>query len=221
MFPSYACSGSSSSSSFKEEEEAGGVTAATYLTRTEISNLLLVAKNYKSHYSRKTADRVFEQMIYIMLLIPFHNDDTTTVYKQPSNLHRDQLFELVKLSVECLLLHLSKDYKHVSDSILERMLNCVLECEGFSVRQKEIILKLSGVDNYGVLVSSSSSSSSNSNSSNVQTPAVNDTTSSSSSSFCETKEKLRNRVKELEAELEYWKQKYFNRFNGDTMKSNC
>jgi hypothetical protein len=217
MFPSYACSGSSSSS-FKEEEEAGGgVTAATYLTRTEISNLLLVAKNYKTHYSRKTADRVFEQMIYIMLLIPFHNDDdATTVYNQPSNLHRDQLFELVKLSVECLLLHLSKDYKHVSDSILERMLNCVLECEGFSVRQKEIILKLSGVDNYGVLVSSSSS---NSNS-NVQTSAVNDTTSSSTTTT-ETKEKLRNRVKELEAELEYWKQKYFNRFNGDTMKSNC
>jgi len=61
-----------------------------FLTRDEVNAILLVCKNYKLHFSRKCAERPFENVISIISKIPWH------IPKIINTLHRDHIFELLK-----------------------------------------------------------------------------------------------------------------------------
>lgn len=62
-----------------------------YLKRDEIQAILMVCRNYKMHFSRKCADRPFENVVSIVAKIPWHISDAC-----PTILHRDHIFELLK-----------------------------------------------------------------------------------------------------------------------------
>jgi len=64
-----------------------------FLTRDEVSAILLVCKNYKLHFSRKCAERPFENVISIISKIPWHIPNII------NTLHRDHIFELLKCTV--------------------------------------------------------------------------------------------------------------------------
>jgi len=64
-----------------------------FLTRDEVSAILLVCKNYKLHFSRKCAERPFENVISIVSKIPWH------IPKIINTLHRDHIFELLKRKI--------------------------------------------------------------------------------------------------------------------------
>ena len=72
-----------------------------FLTRDEVNAILLVCKNYKLHFSRKCAERPFENVISIISKIPWH------IPKIINTLHRDHIFELdfiIKLRLSRILI---------------------------------------------------------------------------------------------------------------------
>ena len=113
----------------------------TYLTRAEISALVSVCKNYKLHFSRKCADRAFENITSIITHLPW-----THPLISPSTLHRDHIFEMLKVAMDALKMHLTKEYHHVSTDLLASMVRCGFMCPGFTERQKMVLLSAAGID---------------------------------------------------------------------------
>lgn len=74
---------------------AGGGSNACppFVTREEINSLLVVCKNYKLHFSRKCAERPFENIISIIAKYPWHQVHLI------SPMHRDHVYEMLKLSI--------------------------------------------------------------------------------------------------------------------------
>ncbi|KAF9941689.1 hypothetical protein BGZ67_004263 [Mortierella alpina] len=109
-----------------------------FITRDEINSLLLVCRNYKLHFSRKCAERPFENILSILAKYPWH---------QPYRvlpLHRDHIFELLKLSIESLRLHLSKEYNNIQSTLLQRMVRSAILTPAFTERQKNMVLHVAG-----------------------------------------------------------------------------
>ncbi|KAI7872816.1 hypothetical protein BDF14DRAFT_1748969 [Spinellus fusiger] len=113
----------------------GGVNCPPFITREEINSLLVVCKNYKLHFSRKCAERPFENIISVITKYPWHQSYLI------STMHRDHIFEMLKLSIESLRTHLSKDYVHIDSSLLERVTRTGLMCPAFTERQKLTLLQ--------------------------------------------------------------------------------
>ncbi|CAO3613179.1 unnamed protein product [Cunninghamella blakesleeana] len=118
----------------------GGNACPPFITREEINSLLVVCKNYKLHFSRKCAERPFENIISIITKYPWHQAHLITIS------HRDSLYEMLKLSIESLLNHLSKDYVQIDPTLLERLVRVGLLCPAFTEQQKIVLLKISGID---------------------------------------------------------------------------
>ncbi|CAG8493881.1 17208_t:CDS:10 [Acaulospora morrowiae] len=110
-----------------------------YITREEMNSLLVVCRNYKLHFSRKCAERPFENIISVLVKFPFHQGDLYTT------LQRDLLFEMLKLAIESLKIHLSKDYHRIDETLLERMMRAGIMTPVFTERQKLMILQVSGM----------------------------------------------------------------------------
>ncbi|KAF9960688.1 hypothetical protein BGZ72_006258 [Mortierella alpina] len=103
-----------------------------FVTRDEINSLLLL------HFSRKCAERPFENILSILAKYPWH---------QPYRvlpLHRDHIFELLKLSIESLRLHLSKEYNNIQSTLLHRMVRSAILTPAFTERQKNMVLHVAG-----------------------------------------------------------------------------
>ncbi|CAB4493008.1 unnamed protein product [Rhizophagus irregularis] len=109
------------------------------ITREEINSLLVVCRNYKLHFSRKCAERPFENIISVLVKFPFHQDN---LY---STLQRDLLFEMLKLAIESLKIHLSKEYHRIDETLLERMMRAGILTPVFTERQKLVILQVSNL----------------------------------------------------------------------------
>ncbi|KNC98165.1 uncharacterized protein SPPG_06569 [Spizellomyces punctatus DAOM BR117] len=122
--------GQSSSSQLKE---------GVYLLREEINALLLVCRNYKLHFSRKCAERPFENIISIICKIPWHEPHLV------STSHRDHVFEMLKLSLESLSIHLSRHDHHIDGSLMMRMVRAGLCVPLFTERQKVTLLNVAGL----------------------------------------------------------------------------
>ncbi|CAG8493795.1 14224_t:CDS:10 [Cetraspora pellucida] len=108
-----------------------------FITREEMNSLLVVCRNYKLHFSRKCAERPFENIISV--LFPFHQGNLYTT------LQRDLLFEMLKLAIESLKIHLSKEYHRIDETLLERMMRAGIMTPVFTERQKLMILQVSGM----------------------------------------------------------------------------
>ncbi|KAG0051267.1 hypothetical protein BGZ83_003901 [Gryganskiella cystojenkinii] len=110
-----------------------------FVTREEINALLVVCRNYKLHFSRKCAERPFENILSILTKYPWHQP-----HRVPP-LHRDHIFELLKLSIESLRLHLNKEYNTIHPTLLMRMVRCAILTPAFTERQKSMVLHVAGL----------------------------------------------------------------------------
>ncbi|KAI8371543.1 uncharacterized protein BYT42DRAFT_580642 [Radiomyces spectabilis] len=106
-----------------------------FMTREEINSLLVVCKNYKLHFSRKCAERPFENIITVITKYPWHQADLITT------MHRDHIYEMLKLAIESLKTHLAKDYVHIESTLLERLARSGVMCPAFTERQKLTLLQ--------------------------------------------------------------------------------
>lgn len=74
-------------------------------------------------------------------------------------MHRDHIYEMLKLSIESLKTHLAKDYVQIDTTLLERLVRAGIMCPAFTERQKTTLLQASRMecpqDIIGFLVSSS------------------------------------------------------------------
>ncbi|CEI93548.1 hypothetical protein RMCBS344292_07779 [Rhizopus microsporus] len=111
-----------------------------FITREEINSLLVVCKNYKLHFSRKCAERPFENIITVITKYPWHQAHLITT------IHRDHIYELLKLSIESLKTHLSKDYIQIDPTLLERLVRAGIMCPAFTERQKMTLLQTSRLE---------------------------------------------------------------------------
>ncbi|KAG0264002.1 hypothetical protein BG011_007562 [Mortierella polycephala] len=123
---------------------SNGIIPAAYtppfVSREEINALLVVCRNYKLHFSRKCAERPFENILTILSKYPWH---------QPYRvlpLHRDHVFELLKLAIESLRQHLRKEYNTIHPTLLTRMVRCAILTPAFTERQKAMVLTVAGCD---------------------------------------------------------------------------
>ncbi|KAI8980996.1 hypothetical protein BDB01DRAFT_851411 [Pilobolus umbonatus] len=107
-----------------------------FITREEINSLLMVCKNYKLHFSRKCAERPFENIISVIVKYPWHQLNLITT------MHRDHIYEMMKLSIESLKIHLSKDYVHIDNTLLERLVRAGVMCPAFTERQKSVLIQI-------------------------------------------------------------------------------
>ncbi|KAG0179607.1 hypothetical protein DFQ29_001893 [Apophysomyces sp. BC1021] len=97
----------------------GGSTCPPFITREEINSLLVVCKNYK---------------------YPWHQAHLITT------MHRDHIYEMLKLSIESLKVHLSKDYVQIEPTLLERLTRAGVMCSAFTERQKMTLLQTARID---------------------------------------------------------------------------
>ncbi|KAG0332821.1 hypothetical protein BG000_009716 [Podila horticola] len=113
-------------------------TTPPFVTRDEINALLVVCRNYKLHFSRKCAERPFENILSILAKYPWHQPHRVLP------LHRDHIFELLKLSIESLRMHLNKEYNTIHSTLLIRMVRCAILTPAFTERQKAMVLHVAG-----------------------------------------------------------------------------
>ncbi|KAF7722365.1 hypothetical protein EC973_003210 [Apophysomyces ossiformis] len=118
----------------------GGSACPPFITREEINSLLVVCKNYKLHFSRKCAERPFENIISVITKYPWHQAHLITT------MHRDHIYEMLKLSIESLKVHLSKDYVQIEPTLLERLTRAGIMCSAFTERQKMTLLQTARID---------------------------------------------------------------------------
>ncbi|KAJ3162002.1 hypothetical protein HDU86_005700 [Geranomyces michiganensis] len=111
-------------------------TDGVFLLREEINALLLVCRNYKLHFSRKCAERPFENIISILAKVPWHHPEAV------STAHRDHLFEMLKLSLESLRIHLSRSDHQIDETLMARMVRAGLCVPLFTERQKVTLLNV-------------------------------------------------------------------------------
>ncbi|KAF9336807.1 hypothetical protein BG006_007318 [Podila minutissima] len=130
--------------SYQGQESDGAATMSTsvatppFVTRDEINALLVVCRNYKLHFSRKCAERPFENILSILAKYPWHQPHRVLP------LHRDHIFELLKLSIESLRMHLNKEYNTIHSTLLIRMVRCAIFTPAFTERQKAMVLHVAG-----------------------------------------------------------------------------
>ncbi|KAF9348084.1 hypothetical protein BGX26_000471 [Mortierella sp. AD094] len=133
---------SSTISTIDPTSTGSGVTAVLstppFVTREEINALLVVCRNYKLHFSRKCAERPFENILSILAKYPWHQPHRVLP------LHRDHIFELLKLSIESLRTHLSKEYNTIHPTLLTRMVRSAILTPAFTERQKAMVLHVAG-----------------------------------------------------------------------------
>ncbi|KAF9931478.1 hypothetical protein FBU30_010094 [Linnemannia zychae] len=110
-----------------------------FITRDEINALLVICRNYKLHFSRKCAERPFENILTILAKYPWHQPHRVLP------MHRDHIFELLKLSIESLRMHLSKEYNTIHPTLLSRMVRCAILTPAFTERQKNMVLVVAGM----------------------------------------------------------------------------
>ncbi|KAI9096238.1 hypothetical protein DFS34DRAFT_160074 [Phlyctochytrium arcticum] len=108
-----------------------------FLLREEINALLLICRNYKLHYSRKCAERPFENIISIVAKIPWHEPGLI------GTTHRDHVFEMLKLSIESLRIHLARHDHQIDETLMARMVRAGLCVPLFTERQKVTLLNVS------------------------------------------------------------------------------
>ncbi|KAM3582832.1 hypothetical protein VKS41_004597 [Umbelopsis sp. WA50703] len=101
-----------------------------FVTREEINSLLVVCRNYKLHFSRKCAERPFENIITVVTKYPWHQAHLITT------LHRDHVYEMLKLAI---------DYVQIDCTLLERLVRAGIMCPAFTERQKTMLLGTSGI----------------------------------------------------------------------------
>ncbi|RKO86920.1 hypothetical protein BDK51DRAFT_31545 [Blyttiomyces helicus] len=129
------------SSSAEHAADAGGSAdrgqrIKPFLSRDEINSILMICKQFKLYFSRKCAERPFENIISIITKMPWHEPELI------STIQRDHIFEMLKLSLESLHYHLSREHHQISESLQSRMIRAGLCVPLFTERQKTLLLSV-------------------------------------------------------------------------------
>ncbi|KAG2231498.1 hypothetical protein INT48_008665, partial [Thamnidium elegans] len=94
-------------------------------------------KNRILYFSRKCAERPFENIITIVTKYPWEQHALVTEEQ------RNSIYDLLKSSIDALKLHLSK-VVHIDNSLLDRILRAGIMCPAFTDQQKSKLLKSVG-----------------------------------------------------------------------------
>ncbi|RKO83424.1 hypothetical protein BDK51DRAFT_49976 [Blyttiomyces helicus] len=133
-----------SSSAEQSADAAGpadrGHTIKPFLSRDEINSILMICKQFKLYFSRKCAERPFENVISILAKMPWYEPELI------STIQRDHIFEMLKLSLESLHYHLSREHHQISGSLQSRMVRAGLCVPLFTERQKTLLMSVAVKD---------------------------------------------------------------------------
>ncbi|CAO3642827.1 unnamed protein product [Mucor hiemalis] len=122
-----------------DEEESGlgplNNESTLFIGQKDLQGLLGVCRNYKIFYNRKCPERSFEYLMTVILNIPWLQKRCV------STIQRDLLYECYKLVIESLRIHTSKTLHAFESELMCRLIRTALTCNGFTIKQKQIILK--------------------------------------------------------------------------------
>ncbi|KAJ3230073.1 hypothetical protein HDU81_004800 [Chytriomyces hyalinus] len=107
-----------------------------FLTRKNISDLLRLCKEAKVLFSGASIMRPFRTVISILTKLPWHWTQSI------STIHRDHIFELLKLCTEAALLLLEENTPDFDPRIIMELVRCSMCVPGFTEKQKVAILTL-------------------------------------------------------------------------------
>lgn len=82
------------------------------------------------HFSRKCAERPFEHVLSLLRLIPWYSIDNETV---------KLMFEMLKLSIEALVLHQSRPNNSFDEGLLTRLVQAGVNNPNFDFELKSIL----------------------------------------------------------------------------------
>ncbi|KAK4522058.1 uncharacterized protein ATC70_004597 [Mucor velutinosus] len=105
-----------------------------YIGQRDLQRLLDICKFFKTFYNRKCAERPFEFLITIIMNIPWKQPRAVTTAQ------RDIIYECYKLATEALYNHMDRPYHSFDDELLPRMVRAAITCDGFTVKQKKVVL---------------------------------------------------------------------------------
>ncbi|KAL7329631.1 hypothetical protein PS15p_204696 [Mucor circinelloides] len=105
-----------------------------YIGQRDLQRLLNVCRFFKTYYNRKCAERPFEYLITIIMNMPWKQPHAVTTAQ------RDIVYECYKLATEALYKHVHRPYHSFDDELLPRMVRAAVICDGFTVRQKKVVL---------------------------------------------------------------------------------
>ncbi|KAI9270785.1 hypothetical protein BDA99DRAFT_557582 [Phascolomyces articulosus] len=105
----------------------------------EYESLLGICRNFKLHFSRKCAERPFENFISMIVKFPWDKPVIITT------MQRDHLYEYYKLATGVLHAHLSKPNIQIDKTLMPRMVRAAIMCPGLTIPQKKGILTASEI----------------------------------------------------------------------------
>ncbi|KAI8640725.1 hypothetical protein BD408DRAFT_444941 [Parasitella parasitica] len=105
-----------------------------YISQKDLQRLLNVCRFFKTYYNRKCAERPFEYLITIIMNMPWKQPHAVTTAQ------RDIIYECYKLATEALFKHVNRTYHSFDDELLPRMVRAAIICDGFTVKQKKVVL---------------------------------------------------------------------------------
>ncbi|KAL9541777.1 hypothetical protein MBANPS3_008932 [Mucor bainieri] len=105
-----------------------------YIGQRDLQRLLNICRFFKTYYNRKCAERPFEFLITIIMNMPWKQPHAVTTAQ------RDIIYECYKLATEALYKHVHRPYHSFDDELLPRMARAAITCDGFTVKQKKVVL---------------------------------------------------------------------------------
>ncbi|CEP17348.1 hypothetical protein [Parasitella parasitica] len=105
-----------------------------YISQKDLQSLLNVCRFFKTYYNRKCAERPFQYLITIIMNMPWKQPHAVTTSQ------RDIVYECYKLATEALYKHVTRSLHAFDDELLPRMVRAAIICDGFTVRQKKVVL---------------------------------------------------------------------------------
>ncbi|KAK6093471.1 hypothetical protein MT418_006085 [Batrachochytrium dendrobatidis] len=105
-----------------------------YMAREDIFMLLSSCKPSRTHPSKKSSRRPFENIISILSKVPWHRANLVPI------LQRDHLFEMAKLGTESLLFQTQRVNSNLNTKFLDTFVRAILCVPLFTEKQKLIVL---------------------------------------------------------------------------------
>ncbi|KAJ3110945.1 hypothetical protein HK100_002865 [Physocladia obscura] len=115
-------------------------TNSIYLTRKDITDIVGLCKDCKMQFSGAAIERPFRAVISILSKIPWHLTNSI------STIHRDHIFEMLKLSLENANTVLDENNTALPRTIINDLIRCGMCVPGFTEKQKVALLSASNVD---------------------------------------------------------------------------
>ncbi|ORY47752.1 hypothetical protein BCR33DRAFT_848462 [Rhizoclosmatium globosum] len=108
-----------------------------FLTRQNINSLLLLCREANTRFAGKSVEKPFRWVISVLTKVPWHMTESI------STIHRDHLFEMLKLSLDYAKTLLQDPHSQLDPDIVSQLIRCALCVPGFTEKQKVAVLNAS------------------------------------------------------------------------------